>query len=81
MSVALAHSDDSSNEVVTIMPLVTAEQLAEILQVSTRTVWRMRSAGQLPKPVRIGGNVRWRAQDVASWITGGCMPNRLGSEA
>lgn len=74
MTIDLAHSEDSSNEIVMISPLVTAEQLAEILQVSTRTVWRMRSAGQLPKPVRIGGNVRWRAQDLEVWIAGGCKP-------
>jgi predicted DNA-binding transcriptional regulator AlpA len=52
--------------------LVTARQLASMLQVSTRTLWRMRSAARLPAPVRLGGSVRWRLDDVTSWIEKGC---------
>jgi prophage regulatory protein len=52
--------------------LLTAEQLAATLQVSKRTLWRMRSAGQMPRPIRIGGVVRWRRDEVAAWIAAGC---------
>jgi prophage regulatory protein len=52
--------------------LITAAQLAQRLQVSTRTLWRMRSAGRLPGPVRVGGIVRWRLEEIQKWIAEGC---------
>ena len=52
--------------------LLSAESLASLLQVSVRTVWRLRSSGRLPRPVRIGGSIRWRAEDVRQWIAQGC---------
>ena len=52
--------------------LITAGQLAGLLQVSTRTLWRMSSAGRLPKPIRVGGIVRWRLEEVERWIEAGC---------
>ena len=53
--------------------LITARKLAQLLEVSTRTLWRLRSAGQLPEPVRLGGAVRWRLDEVRKWIAGGCQ--------
>ena len=52
--------------------LITAADLARLLQVSTRTLWRMRSAGDLPEPVRFGGTVRWRLGEIRKWIGEGC---------
>jgi len=52
--------------------LITARKLAQLLEVSTRTLWRLRSAGRLPAPVRLGGAVRWRLDEVQEWIAGGC---------
>lgn len=52
--------------------LVTAGQLAGILQVSKRTLWRMQSAGRLPCAIRIGGIVRWRLAEIEKWISAGC---------
>lgn len=52
--------------------LITVDQVATMLQVSTRTVWRMRSSGELPAPVRVAGGVRWRHTDVELWIKDGC---------
>lgn len=48
--------------------LLTVDQVAESLQVSARTVWRMRSAGELPAPIRILGSVRWRRTELESWV-------------
>jgi excisionase family DNA binding protein len=53
--------------------LITARKLAQLLGVSTRTLWRLRSAGQLPEPMRLGGAVRWRFDEVREWIAGGCQ--------
>lgn len=52
--------------------LATPKQVAELLQVSTRTLWRMRSAGSLPTPVRLGAAVRWRRDEIEAWIREGC---------
>ena len=52
--------------------LIPVEQVAEMLNLSTRTVWRMLAAGRIPEPVRIGGSVRWRLARVRQWVDAGC---------
>ncbi len=52
--------------------LIDAQELSQILSISTRTVWRMLSHRKLVEPVRIGGSVRWRLADVERWIDTGC---------
>jgi prophage regulatory protein len=52
--------------------LITAAECARMLRVSVRTLWRLRSARQVPEPVRLGGAVRWRLDEVQNWIAGGC---------
>jgi predicted DNA-binding transcriptional regulator AlpA len=62
-------------------PLLTVDDLAALLKVSPRTIWRMRSCCQLPKPVKVGGGVRWRQSDIESWIAQGCpMPSARKSD-
>lgn len=52
--------------------LITAAQLAEMLNVSVRTLWRLQSAHQVPEPVRLGAAVRWRLDEIRKWIADGC---------
>ncbi len=52
--------------------LVTAAELAGMMQISTRTLWRLRSAGSIPQPVRLGGAVRWRRDELLDWMARGC---------
>ena len=48
--------------------LLTAEQVAEILAVPRTRVWAMSRRGEIPT-VRLGPReVRYREQDVESWI-------------
>jgi len=54
---------------------ISARELAEMLDVSLRQVWRLNSAGKLPKPIRLGGSVRWNRQEVTAWFEAGC-PDR-----
>lgn len=49
--------------------LLNAQQLAKILNISPRTLWRLKSAGKLPEPVKIGGSVRWHPKDIQELIT------------
>lgn len=51
---------------------VTASQFAVMLQVSKRTLCRLRSAGKVPRPMRVGGIVRWRLDDIVQWMAAGC---------
>lgn len=59
--------------------LISADHLARLLGISTRSIWRRLSVGELVEPVRIGGSVRWRVDEVKEWIAAGC-PSRAGSE-
>jgi len=52
--------------------LISAETVAQMLNVSPRTVWRLLSAGKLIEPIRIGGNTRWRSAEMRDWIAEGC---------
>lgn len=46
---------------------LTAEQIAEILQVSVKTVRRLTRAGHLPH-YRLGRCVRYRASELEGWL-------------
>lgn len=52
--------------------LIDAEELARMMGVSERTLWRLLSGHKLPQPVRIGRNTRWRLAEVIAWIERGC---------
>ena len=55
-----------------LAPLITKADLAELLRVDRRTIDRMRSRGELPKPALfIGRAPRWTAVAVNDWIEGG----------
>lgn len=73
------NDDDEQNGELGKPLLITAAELAKLLHVSTRTLWRLRSAGELPEAVRLGGAVRWRLDEIKKWIAGSCRmsTNRL----
>ena len=56
--------------------LLTADEVATMLNVSERTLWRLLSAGKVPSPVRFGRSTRWKATEVAEWIRRGCPVER-----
>jgi predicted DNA-binding transcriptional regulator AlpA len=61
--------------------LIDVKEVARRLDLSERTVWRLNSAGKLPKPVSIGGkSKRWRAEEIIAWVAAGC-PLRATWEA
>jgi predicted DNA-binding transcriptional regulator AlpA len=50
-------------------PMLNVREVAELLQVSVRTVWYWRDKGRLPPPFQLGKQVvRWRTMDVLNWI-------------
>ncbi len=48
--------------------------VAEMLGVSSRHVYRLADGGKMPRPIKLGGAVRWSRQTVVDWIAAGC-PN------
>ena len=48
--------------------LLSIGQVAEILTVSVRTVWRLVAAQALQKPVLVGASRRWLPSDVQNYI-------------
>jgi excisionase family DNA binding protein len=50
-----------------VQKLYTTETLAELLQVSPRTIRRERKEGRLPF-VRVRGQIRYRESDVRSYL-------------
>jgi excisionase family DNA binding protein len=49
--------------------LMTVEDLADVLHVSRRTIFRLRARGALPAPVRLSGSIiRWRQGDVRDFL-------------
>jgi prophage regulatory protein len=72
-TMARSNSDPSSSGSTAIA--VDANRLAELLGLSIRTIRRLDSSGKLPRPLRIGGAVRWRISEVNQWVDAGC-PDR-----
>ena len=57
----------------TVLPiLVNARELAKMLAIGERTLWRLLASGKLVEPVKIGGATRWRVDEVEAWIAAGC---------
>ena len=61
--------------------LLTAKAVGEKLSLSKRQIFRMKSAGLICAPVKVGqGAIRWRQSDIDRWIELGC-PDRKSFEA
>lgn len=63
----------SSTPTAEIVPeLLTTAQAARLCGMGERTLWRHSRSGAAPAPVKIGGAVRYRRSELASWIAAGC---------
>jgi len=59
---------------------LSADEVAEALGISRAHVWKLASAGRLPRPVRLGRAVRWARKDLEEWLAAGA-PSRDRWEA
>lgn len=51
------------------LKIVRPKQLAELLSVSTVTVWRMEKRGELPRRKKISSRtVGWLESDIKEWL-------------
>jgi len=55
--------------------LLSAKALARMLCLSKRSIFRLNSSGKIPAPLRVGGAVRWSAEECAEWLAAGA-PDR-----
>jgi excisionase family DNA binding protein len=66
-------NDDELGQLVDLTPLnrlFSAQDVAELLGVSRRTVFRLRASGALPAPFEISTNtVRWRYRDILDYLS------------
>jgi predicted DNA-binding transcriptional regulator AlpA len=51
------------------LKLLDVREVAEMLGIAVRTVWRLSATGELPPPVRLAARVRrWRLADIEQHI-------------
>lgn len=55
--------------------VLTVSDLSEMLRTSDRTIHRLNSSGKIPKPYRLGGQLRWDRAEIEAWVKAG-MPDR-----
>ncbi len=49
--------------------LIGVNDVARILSLGVRTVWRLTARGELPQPVTIGGRLkRWERAAIETWV-------------
>lgn len=56
--------------------LINIRTVCEMLACSQRTIYRLVDAGAIPRPLKIGGMLRWRAAEIDEWLAAGCEPAR-----
>jgi excisionase family DNA binding protein len=54
--------------------LISIDEVAGILDCSTRHVRRLVDSGRIPRPVKLGALLRWVRTEIDQWIAAGC-PN------
>lgn len=52
--------------------LLAVDDVAAMLGVSARHVYRLADGGRMPRPVKLGGAVRWDRVAISEWIASGC---------
>ena len=56
--------------------LLTARQLAEQLQVSEKTIYRLADQGRIPS-IRVGGSLRFPKDQIEAWLRQGRCPRKV----
>lgn len=56
-------------------PLLTVKDIAVLLHVSKRHIWRLRSSARFPNPIKIGRAARWTQRSIMQFIENGGTSN------
>jgi excisionase family DNA binding protein len=49
--------------------LLKVDQVALMLGLSERTVWRLVETGEIPRPIKLGRSVRWSRSTIERFVT------------
>lgn len=49
--------------------LLTADDIAEMLQLTRRAVHMIVARGDLPRPIKIGRTARWKAEEIEALLS------------
>jgi excisionase family DNA binding protein len=60
--------------------LIDSREVAKLLKVSPRKLWKMQDTGEMPPPVRIGRAVRWSYEALKKWVDSGCPKPTLNND-
>lgn len=52
--------------------MLSAADVAKLLQCSDKHVQNLRTSGRIPAPVKLGTLVRWPRQSIEAWVAAGC---------
>ncbi|MCZ6654695.1 MAG: helix-turn-helix domain-containing protein [Planctomycetota bacterium] len=52
--------------------LLNVQEVAAVLKVSPRTVYRLSDSRGMPRPYKLGALVRWSRVAVEEWVANGC---------
>lgn len=64
---------NSDNPAGSLPILLTPEETARLIGISTRTLYRWDLRGRVPEPVRpTEGTTRWVREDIETWVRNGC---------
>ena len=64
-------SDKNPQEINVQSEILTAQDVAELLRVTTRSLRRFVMAGQIPRPARIGRQSIWLREDLLAFLRAG----------
>lgn len=59
--------------------ILTVREVAELLKINEKTVYRLASEGRVPG-FKVGGSWRFRAGDIEEWIAGEVKKTTLGRD-
>lgn len=59
--------------------LLSVGNVAGLLNCSKQHVRRLADAGRMPRPMKLGGLVRWNRTEIEKWIAAGCPERRRNS--
>ena len=49
--------------------LLTVREVAALLHLGERSVWKFSACGELPAPIKVGRLRRWDCQDIEDWLS------------
>jgi len=48
--------------------LLNVREVARLLHLGERTIWKLSTTGELPSPIRIGRSRRWDRRAIEAWL-------------